>query len=92
VTVVFPGAIGTNISLNSGVNTADIEKAAEAEGKTPKMTSPAEAGRQIVEAFEKGSYRLLIGSDAKFLDYFSRLSPRRASLFIAKQMKALLGG
>lgn len=89
VSVVFPGGVGTNISQNSGVTIANMDKIAE--GKTPKMTTPADAGRQIIEALEKGSYRTLIGGDAKFMDRFSRLSPRRATLFIAKQMKMLLG-
>jgi hypothetical protein len=34
---------------------------------------------------------VLIGSDARFMDRFSRLSPRRATLLIANQMKSLLG-
>lgn len=90
VTVVFPGGVGTNISQNSGVTIQNMDNLAA--GKTPKMTSPAEAGQQIIEALEKGSYRVLIGGDAKFLDRFSRLSPRRATLFIANQLKVLLGG
>jgi hypothetical protein len=40
---------------------------------------------------EKGAFRVLIGSDAKFMDRFSRLSPKRATLLIADQMKSLLG-
>lgn len=59
--------------------------------KMPKTVTPADAGRQIVEGLEKGAYRVRIGSDAKFMDRFSRLAPRRATLLIADQMKALLG-
>ena len=90
VTVVFPGGVGTNITQNSGVEIPNLEELTK--GKTPKTTTPADAGRQIIEGMEKGTFRVLIGSDAKFMDRFSRLNPKRATLLIANQMKALLGG
>ena len=89
VTVVFPGGVATKITENSGVTVPNM--AAMTAGKMPKTTSPVEAGREIIDALEKGSYRLRIGGDARFMDRLSRLAPRRATLFIAKQMKALLG-
>jgi len=95
VTVVFPGGVSTNITGNSGVDTSKMEAAmAPTDGKPAKVrktVTPAEAGRQIVEGLEKGAFRVRIGNDAKFMDRFSRLSPRRATLLIANQMKALLG-
>jgi NAD(P)-dependent dehydrogenase (short-subunit alcohol dehydrogenase family) len=89
VTVVFPGGVGTNITQNSGVEIPNLEELTK--GKTPKTTTPADAGRQIIEGMEKGRFRVLIGGDAKFMDRFSRLNPKRATLLIANQMKALLG-
>lgn len=89
VTVVFPGGVGTNITVNSGVAMPNMDPAMMA--KAPKTVTPADAGRQIIEGFEKGAFRVLIGSDAKFMDRFSRFSPRRATLLIANQMKSLLG-
>jgi len=59
--------------------------------KTPKTTTVAEAGREIIDALEKGSYRLRIGGDSRMMDRLSRLAPRRATLLIANQMKSLLG-
>lgn len=93
VTGVFPGAIGTNISQNSGVMTAEeMEKLAAAAGdKARKTTAPAEAGRQIIEAIEKGSYEIFIGQDASFMSRLSRLNPKRAASLIYSQMKDLLG-
>jgi NAD(P)-dependent dehydrogenase (short-subunit alcohol dehydrogenase family) len=90
VTIVFPGGVGTNITKNSGVDTSKLE-AATAGSKPRKTVSPADAGRQIIEGVEKGSFRVLIGGDAKFMDRFARLNPRRATLLIADQMKDLLG-
>lgn len=90
VTVVFPGGVSTNITGNSGVDTSRLEAAA-AGAKPRKTTTPADAGRQIIEGLEKGAYRVRIGDDATFMDRFSRLAPRRATLLIANQMKSLLG-
>lgn len=88
VTVVFPGAIGTNIAGNSGL---DMAAAAADEGAAKHKVTPApEAGRQIVDAVQNGDFRVLIGGDVRMLDRISRLSPKRAILLIANQMKDLL--
>lgn len=84
VTVVFPGAIATDITKNSGVGSAG---AAEAGKDSPvRMTTPEEAGRQIVQALEKGTPRVRIGGDAKLIDRLGRLLPTRSIRLIAKQM------
>ena len=54
------------------------------------MTSAPEAARQIVQGIEKGSYRVVIGKDARGLDRLSRFSPQRATDLIAKKMASLL--
>ena len=87
VSVVFPGAIGTDIAANSGVSLAGDASSESADYKT---TSPVEAGRVIVAAITKGRFRATIGSDAAAMDRLSRLNPRFATTLIAKQMRALL--
>lgn len=92
VTVVFPGGVATHITDNSGVempHTAGDRPAIDA-ATTSSLTSPAEAARQIVTGTEKGSYRVVIGKDARALDKLSRLSPQRATELIASKMKGLL--
>lgn len=89
VTIVFPGAIGTDISVNSGVTTAQAADEATSSSSFP-TTSAQDAGAQIIEAVEKGPYRVLIGRDAAMLDRISRLSPKRATEMIAKKMAGLL--
>jgi len=90
VTVVFPGAVATNITTNSGVDipvmTADMEKMAS------RTTSADAAARMILDGMERNAYRVMVGGDAKLMDRLYRLSPRRAAGFIANQMKALLPG
>lgn len=85
VTVVFPGAVATNISANSGVTIA-----ASAETTRRKIYPADQAARDILDGMERNRYRVLVGPDAKLLDRLYRLSPRRAAAFIAAQMKDLL--
>ncbi len=88
VTVVFPGAIGTNIAANSG-----IKMSANGNGEQEssfKMTPADVAAKTIIDGMENDSYRVLIGSDAKMTDFMYRLNPKGAAQMIYKQMKALL--
>jgi short-subunit dehydrogenase len=91
VTVVFPGAIGTNIAANSGVGDS-LKVDSETQRKMPiQPLAPAKAAQIIVEGIEQNRYRVLVGSDSVFMDFIYRLSPRYAANFIFKQMKLLLG-
>lgn len=89
VTVVFPGAVGTNITGNSGVQMTG--RAAAEGGKGIKMTTAVSAGVQIVDAIEKGRYKLRIGGDAELLDRMARLMPQRSTGIVADQMKKAMG-
>jgi short-subunit dehydrogenase len=87
VTVVFPGAIGTNIANNSGVgDSMQMDQA----GGSIKMLPPTQAAKIILDGVEKNKYRILVGQDAAFMDFLYRLSPERAARFIYNQMKLLL--
>jgi len=92
VTVVFPGAISTNIAKNSGLGDYQ-ERMSEgaAAAKAPPMTPAPEAARIIVDGMEQDAYRVLVGKDAKFMDFLYRLAPKRAAGFIFNQMKSILG-
>ena len=87
VTIVFPGAVGTHITENSGVELPTLKPGV----RETKVTPAPDAARQIVDAVEHGTFRVLIGGDARMLDRLSRLSPTRAISTVARQMKALLG-
>ena len=87
VSVVFPGAVATNITVNSGV----AIPSAPAGGKEYKTLAADKAARIILDGMEQNHYRVLVGSDAKMLDRLYRLHPRRAAGFLANQMKDLLG-
>jgi short-subunit dehydrogenase len=85
VTLIFPGAVNTNITKNSGVEM----KKPKGDQQVMKTLSAEDAALQIVNAIEKNKYRVMVGKDAKFLNFFYRLFPEKASLFIAKKMKQM---
>ena len=92
VTVVFPGAIGTDITTNSGVAAPGGADAAEARANSQhRLTSAVDAARIIVDkAVVEGRFRVTVGRDATMMDLFSRVAPRRATDFIARKMADLL--
>jgi len=86
VSVVFPGAVATNITANSGVTMVTMQQT----GKAPdpsKVLTPARAAEIIIKGIENNEYQVYVGSDAKFLGIFNRISPKTAASFINKQMK-----
>lgn len=87
VTLVYPGAIATNITTNSGVS---ISVPTDAKASSMKALPADKAAEIIVDAIEKDRYSVLVGSDAKFMDFIYRLNPKGAAGFIYKQMKSLL--
>ena len=78
----------TNITKNSGLSAAPQ---AGAEQKSMKVLSAAKAAQIMIRGMEKDSYRVMVGNDARIMDYFSRLNPAYAAKLIYKKMKALLG-
>jgi short-subunit dehydrogenase len=89
VTVIFPGAIETNISANSGLTNMKAPDPEKGE-KTFKMTKPTVAAQMIIDGIEKNRYQVHIGSDSKMMDRLYRLMPERAAKLIYSQMKSLL--
>lgn len=89
VSIVFPGAIGTNISANSGVAVPNMPSAQTKNSNIP-MLAPNKAAEIIVSGIEKNKLHIYVGKDSKFLNFLYRLSPGYATRFIAKKMKSLL--
>lgn len=83
VTVVFPGAVATDITVNSGL---DMKVDAGTESQKSRITQPEDAARQIIDGMERNAYRVLVGRDARVLDALYRLNPKRAVAFVAKMI------
>ena len=87
VSVVFPGAIETNISVNSGLVMPD---SVDSEASNFNALPADKAAEIIVAGIEKNSYHIMVGSDAKLMNFLVRLNPKGAAKFIYKQMASLL--
>lgn len=85
VTIIFPGAIQTNITQNSGIDMPKSNQAGEY-----KTLSAEKAASIIIEGIEKDKFRVLVGSDSRMMDLFYRLNPKFATNLIAKRMASLL--
>ena len=88
VTAVYPGAVKTEITRNSGV---EIKMDASKQSAANQALSATEAASIIITAMEKNKFRVLVGKDSKFMDLIYRISPGFATRFIQKKMKDLLG-
>jgi short-subunit dehydrogenase len=84
VMTVFPGNVATNLAENSGVKMIDAGR------RRVHATAPEAAGEKIVRGIAKDRYRLIIGADAHALNALARISPRRTTRLVAKQIKAVL--
>lgn len=84
VTCVHPGGIRTNIARNiTSDNPKRVEKFAQVFEKMA-ITSAEEAARQIMEGIQKKKKRVVIGPDARRLDWFARLFPSAYERFVFK--------
>ncbi len=87
VAIVFPGAMKTSITENSGISlTAEMMKQAE----SYKALDASKAAQEIITKLEQNKTKIYIGSDAKTMNLLSRISPKFAANMIYKQMKNLL--
>ncbi|MFM6841127.1 MAG: SDR family NAD(P)-dependent oxidoreductase [Candidatus Planktophila sp.] len=87
VTVVFPGAVATNITTNSGIAMPGVD----ADSSKFKSLPASIAAKKMVDAIEKNKPRITVGKDATMMDRLSRINPIFAANLIYKQMKSLLG-
>lgn len=72
---------------NSGL--ADRMGSASAKG-AQSILSADKAAAMIIDGMEQNRYRVLVGKDAKMMDFLYRLNPAYAAGLIAKKMSGLL--
>ncbi len=82
VTVVFPGALNTNITKNCDAHSEKFDRLS----KYFSGTSPQTAARRIIDGIENKKFRIIIGVDAKILSFLYWLSPTFAILLARKVM------
>lgn len=85
VTLVFPGAIATNIMKNSNVEM----KASSTENSNMKMTTATDAAKQILDGTEKNKFKIYVGSDSKMMNLMYKFNDKKAIRFIKKKMSQM---
>jgi NAD(P)-dependent dehydrogenase (short-subunit alcohol dehydrogenase family) len=87
VSVVMPGAVGTEITTNSGVEIPAMDSIDQSKIRT---TSPEDAARIILDGIESDDLHIFVGSDSRMMSIFNRVAPRRSTHLIYRKMKDLL--
>lgn len=90
VTVIFPGAVDTNIMANSGMKMPEIPE--HLKKFAPPQLSPQQAAEKIVAAMERNAYHVYLGQDSQIMNILVRIAPRVAANLVAKQLNFLLDG
>lgn len=85
VTLVFPGAVATNISANSGVETKT-----DASSSSMKTLTAEAAAKEIVSGIEKNKFQLYVGKDSKTMNIMYKINPKGAIKLIKQKMSEML--
>lgn len=89
VTCVHPAGISTKIAQNAragAATRAEDQAAAQIRFAKVLQITPQAAARTIVRGIRRNKDRVLIGSDAHRIDFFTRLMPVRASALLTRWM------
>lgn len=91
VSIVYPGGVKTNIAKNSRtdypLSPADYAQHLERFEATNLKTSPDEAAQAIIHGIKNKAPRILIGKDARKIDFLARFKPNSYDKVIAKQVE-----
>lgn len=91
VSIVYPGAVQTNIT-NNAPDMSDKAKQAAAAQEDKKVGVTAEAAAKvIIKGIVKNKSRILVGSDCKFIDKLYRLMPVKTAHLMSWLMKKFAG-
>src|ERR1700719_2594874 len=93
LSVVHPGGVATNIARNArtGSLMTDNARRAEAIDRFDKVAtkSPGAAAARIIQGIERNEPRILIGSDARFMDLLQRFRPTAYWAVMARRIEKM---
>src|ERR1700761_2237485 len=93
LSVVHPGGVATNIARNARTGSLmnDNARRAEAIDRFDKVArkSPGAAAARIIQGVERNEPRILIGSDARFMDLLQRFRPTAYWSVMARQLERM---
>ena len=84
VTVVFPGAVATNIASNSNVSVGSEENSSY------KALPAKDAAKIIIKGILKNKFQLYVGSDSKMMHMMYKMNPKKAICYINKMMAKMI--
>lgn len=91
VCCIHPGGIKTGIVTNIDHSNSSLTKEEIEEGEKKfdefAPTTAKDAAAQIIGAIEKNSPKLLIGKDARFMDFITRLFPTKYGKYLLKNLE-----
>lgn len=88
VSVIMPGGVNTNITKNSGIDSAVEQNLGG--GLAKMLTSPKKAARIILDGIRRERPRILVGNDAMLMDLMTRVAPVRAGQLVSRMMAPFL--
>jgi short-subunit dehydrogenase len=93
LSVVHPGGILTNIVRNSraGSGVTDNARRAESIERFDQIakTTPQQTARTIIDGIERNRPRILIGGDARMMDFLQRLRPATYWAVLARRIEKM---
>jgi short-subunit dehydrogenase len=93
LTVVHPGGVATNIARNSRTGTGITDNARRSQSierfEQIAKTTPQQAARRIADGIENNKPRVLIGSDARSMDFLQRLRPATYWRVLARRIEKM---
>lgn len=93
VLCVHPGGIQTDIANKARITDVSMVARSDQEMRDNfsriARTSASEAATEVIKAIESRKTRLLIGNDARFLDWMYRLFPTHASRWLNRASQAM---
>lgn len=85
VTLVFPGAIETDIAKNSNVDMGGASE--QTEKPKMKMLKASEAADIIITGMEKNKFQVFAGKDSKMMNMIYKFNPKAAPKIMYKALK-----
>jgi short-subunit dehydrogenase len=87
VTLVFPGAIDTQITKNSGL---EMDRDSAREDVAFQPLAPQKAAEQIIRAMEREKYQAFVGPDSKAMNILYRIAPKLAVNLMSRLMNSVM--
>ena len=95
-TCIHPGGVGTNIAMASRIDPAVLQKWGVDEkshrqrvNKMLQVTTPGSAAKQIITGVERNARRVLVGPDARRMDFLTRVLGAGYQSLVVSQVRKM---